>query len=158
MPGIAIKIDLNELYTLANSKRWKSSEISKIKADLLGRYYKRELENASNRAFDRQTSPDGRTWLPRSPKYAKQLNRRRPGRKLLAVTLHLKNSRQYQVSGDSAKYGSNVKYARIHQLGGKAGRQHKANIPARPYLGYDDYAKQKLLFITEKLLRRHFEQ
>lgn len=158
MPGIAIKIDLNELYALANSKRWKSSEISKIKADLLGRYYKRELENASNRAFDRQTSPDGRPWLPRSPKYAKQLNRRRPGRKLLAITLHLKNSRQYQVSGDSAKYGSNVKYARIHQLGGKAGRQHKANIPARPYLGCDDYAKQKLLFITEKLLRRHFEQ
>ena len=32
MPGIAIKIDLNELYTLANSKRWKSSEIGKIKA------------------------------------------------------------------------------------------------------------------------------
>ncbi len=54
MPGIALKIDLNELYALANSKRWKSSEIGKIKADLLGRYYKRELENASNRAFDRQ--------------------------------------------------------------------------------------------------------
>ncbi|MGM9992657.1 MAG: phage virion morphogenesis protein, partial [Candidatus Bruticola sp.] len=79
MSGITLKIDLNELYTLANSKRWKSSEIGKIKADLLGRYYKRELENASNRAFDRQTSPDGRPWLPRSPKYAKQLNRRRPG-------------------------------------------------------------------------------
>ena len=27
MSEIALKIDLNELYTLANSKRWKSSEI-----------------------------------------------------------------------------------------------------------------------------------
>ena len=54
MPGIALKIDLNELYALVNSKRLKSCEIGKIKADLLGRYYKRELENASNHAFDRQ--------------------------------------------------------------------------------------------------------
>ena len=48
MPGIALKIDLNELYALVNSKRLKSCEIGKIKADLLGRYYKRELENTSN--------------------------------------------------------------------------------------------------------------
>jgi len=30
--------------------------------------------------------------------------------------------------------GSEVKHAAIHQFGGKAGRGHKANIPARPYL------------------------
>jgi len=38
----------------------------------------------------------------------------------------------------STKYaaivGSNLPYARIHQLGGKAGRGRKVTIPARPYL------------------------
>ena len=30
--------------------------------------------------------------------------------------------------------GSNVKYARIHEFGGKTGRNHAVTIPARPYL------------------------
>lgn len=30
--------------------------------------------------------------------------------------------------------GSNVIYARIHELGGRAGRGHRTIIPARPYL------------------------
>lgn len=34
----------------------------------------------------------------------------------------------------SVVIGSNVEYARIHQLGGQAGRGHKVELPARPYL------------------------
>lgn len=30
--------------------------------------------------------------------------------------------------------GPNVIYGRIHEFGGKAGRGHRVNIPARPYL------------------------
>jgi phage gpG-like protein len=30
--------------------------------------------------------------------------------------------------------GSDVVYARIHQMGGRAGRGHQAVIPARPFL------------------------
>lgn len=40
----------------------------------------------------------------------------------------------------SAIVGTNTVYAGIHQFGGKAGRGHKAEIPARPFLklGNDD--------------------
>lgn len=34
----------------------------------------------------------------------------------------------------SVVIGSNVEYARIHQLGGQAGRGRKVELPARPYL------------------------
>lgn len=34
----------------------------------------------------------------------------------------------------SAVVGTNLVYAAIHQFGGKAGRGHKVDIPARPYL------------------------
>jgi phage gpG-like protein len=36
------------------------------------------------------------------------------------------------------RVGSNVIYARIHQLGGRAGRGHKSLIPARPFLVVQD--------------------
>ena len=35
---------------------------------------------------------------------------------------------------DRVVIGTNKVYGAIHQLGGKAGRGHKVNIPARPYL------------------------
>lgn len=34
----------------------------------------------------------------------------------------------------SVRIGSNVDYARIHQLGGQAGRGHAVTLPPRPYL------------------------
>ena len=34
----------------------------------------------------------------------------------------------------TTQVGSNKKYAAIHHLGGQAGRGHKTNLPARPYL------------------------
>lgn len=39
---------------------------------------------------------------------------------------------------DSAIIASNLAYAAIHQLGGQAGKNHKAEIPARPYLKLTD--------------------
>lgn len=41
-----------------------------------------------------------------------------------------------------ASLGTNLEYARIHQLGGKTGRNHSSNIPARPYLGLTKYDKE----------------
>ena len=34
--------------------------------------------------------------------------------------------------------GSNLPYARIHQKGGKTGKGHKVDMPARPYLGVSE--------------------
>jgi len=45
----------------------------------------------------------------------------------------------------SAVVGSNLPYARIQQLGGKAGRGHKSEIPARPYLKLTEEDEEKIL-------------
>ena len=48
----------------------------------------------------------------------------------------------------SAGLGSNLRYARIHQLGGLTGRGHKAKIPARPYLGL---TKEERMYALEDI-------
>jgi len=69
--------------------------------------------------------------------YAK---RRITGRKILVDTGTLRNSISVEAYPDRAVVGpkGSIPYARIHQLGGQAGRGHKVNIPARPYLMVQD--------------------
>ncbi|MES8537205.1 phage virion morphogenesis protein, partial [Cutibacterium acnes] len=43
-----------------------------------------------------------------------------------------------------AAVGTNRVYARIHQLGGKAGRNRKVTIPARPFLGINADDRQMI--------------
>lgn len=71
-----------------------------------------------------------------------------PGQFLLLNGL-LAKSISRKVTNTSVMVGTNVKYARIHQLGGKAGRGHRANIPSRPYL---PFVKNKLQSGLEKTL------
>jgi len=56
-----------------------------------------------------------------------------PG-KMLQVSGRLAASISSSTGARSAVVGTNVKYANIHQVGGKAGRGRKVSIPARPYL------------------------
>ncbi|MDR1398107.1 MAG: phage virion morphogenesis protein [Desulfarculales bacterium] len=69
---------------------------------------------------------------------------RKGGGKTLTDTARLRNSITSEVNGDSVLVGSNVKYARIHQLGGMAGKGHKITIPARPYLGISKEDRQEV--------------
>lgn len=56
------------------------------------------------------------------------------GGKTLQKSGQLAASLTTQVGSNYARIGSNKKYAAIHHLGGQAGRGHKINLPARPYL------------------------
>ena len=56
------------------------------------------------------------------------------GGKTLQKSGQLAASLTTQVGNNYARIGSNKKYAAIHHLGGQAGRGHKTNLPARPYL------------------------
>ena len=58
-----------------------------------------------------------------------------PGQ-ILLLRGNLAKSISRKVTNGSVVIGTNVKYARIHQLGGQAGRGHKAQMPARPYLPF----------------------
>lgn len=71
--------------------------------------------------------------------------------KVLIDTARLQNSITAKAGTDRAEIGTNVEYARIHQLGGKAGRGRKVTIPARPYLMVQDEDWKP---IKEAILRR----
>ncbi len=57
----------------------------------------------------------------------------------------LASSVNTQYHDHSAVIGSNLDYAAIHQLGGKAGRNKKVEIPARPYLKLTDDDFEEIL-------------
>ena len=91
------------------------------------------LENAKQRFTD-ETAPDGNKWKELTPGYKK----RKKGHKILQELGEnggLLGTLAYHASKESLLIGSIKKYAAIHQLGGKAGKNHAAIIPARPYLG-----------------------
>lgn len=52
----------------------------------------------------------------------------------LVDTENLMNSITSEYDNDQAMVGTNEPYAAIHQFGGKAGRNKKVDIPARPFL------------------------
>lgn len=68
----------------------------------------------------------------------KTFDRYSKGRKTLIDTARLQNSVTARPEADRVVVGTNVIYARIHQLGGMAGRNKKVKIPARPYLLVQD--------------------
>ena len=143
--SLTIKIDLSQLLKLSRSKSWEPSAIPSLFSELTKRI-PAELMAASNRAFQNETAPDGTPWQARSPLYVKQLAKRKlAGRKILSITSHLRKSRQTFSTDTTAGVGTNLHYARIHQLGGRAGRGHKLKIPARPYLGLDITAIFKII-------------
>ncbi len=71
--------------------------------------------------------------LADSTKKQRQKKRKWPGQ-ILQVEGQLASSINTYYDNDSAVIGSNLDYAAIHQLGGQAGKNKSASIPARPYL------------------------
>jgi len=67
-------------------------------------------------------------------KYKASFEKELKSRKILQLSGQLAASIVEAVDANSAAVGTNKKYARIHQLGGMAGRGRKVKIPARPFL------------------------
>lgn len=155
--SIKIKLDLTKLLKFSADSRWQASSFQAM----LEKLHKRipaELMAASNRAFKNEAAPDGTKWKERSSGYAEWLKKHDPGKnKILIRSGHLRSSRQTFRRDNVSGIGSNLIYAAIHQMGGKTGRGRKVLMPARPYLGLDQYSKDKLLSIARKLLQKHFK-
>lgn len=156
--AIKIKLDITKLLKLASDPRWQASSFQFV-LEQLHRRIPAELMAASNRAFSREIAPDGTKWEPRSSAYVAWLKKHDPGKnKVLIRSGHLRQSRQPFRRSNTSGVGSNLIYAAIHQMGGKTGRGHKVAIPARPYLGLDQYSKDKLQSIAQKLLQKYFKK
>lgn len=86
------------------------------------------LVSSTIKRFVAETAPDGKKW--KKSKRAASENGA-----TLTDTGRLRKSIDFAATPAKVMVGSNAVYARIHQMGGKAGKGHKADIPARPYLG-----------------------
>ncbi|MDJ0827763.1 MAG: phage virion morphogenesis protein [Rhodobacter sp.] len=104
------------------------------------------LESATQaRIADEKAGPDGAPWADWSEAYAATRGSRHS---LLVGENILLGSVQNYSTGTTARVGSNMVYAAIHQFGGA---EVGSNIPARPYLGLsgDDRAEIRDLVIGE---------
>ncbi len=93
-------------------------------------------------------------WKPLSKETIKR--RRKGSSKPLVDTGRLKNSINFKITGRSVEIGpsGDIVYAAIHQFGGRAGRGHSAQIPARPYLVFQKEDINYIKEVMDEALRR----
>lgn len=182
MPGVAIRLD-DELAPV----------ISRIGIALanpaeLTSAFAAYLLFSTQRRFETETGPDGTKWQPlaRRTTMKKVRGKRRGSANILRVSTMLYRSIVSQSDATSAEVGSNLVYARVHQLGGEIthyarsqrvslakvrrryrfvphGRkgsvekkvtigEHSITIPARPYLGFSEQDRTRLVEIGHEFL------
>jgi len=102
--------------------------------------------------FKEEGRPDKWTELAEITKEKRQKKHKWPGQ-ILQVEGQLASSVNTQYDDESAVIGSNQPYAAIHQLGGKAGKNKKVKIPARPYLRLTDDDLDEILESINQFLK-----
>lgn len=114
------------------------------------------LVSGTIKRFADGEDPEGHKWEPSGRAWTEGVDDGGYG-KTLVDTGRLRNSIDYVTSPDSVTVGSNVEYARIHQMGGKAGRGRKVTIPARPYLGVSRADMEEVQGILSDFLAEPFK-
>ena len=116
--------------------------------DLVGRFMeKRTIKER----FDKEQTPDGTKWQPLSPARVKQrLKKHKKGNfKILSDEGYLRRI-HYEAGKNYVQIGTNVKYAKVHQYGSK-----KRNIPARPFLGVNEYELRHIKGMLTSYVKHH---
>ena len=130
---IEIKIDDKEVISLLKKLSKKVNDMTPVMQIIAGIMHDAVEEN-----FEKEGRPK---WPSLAPATIKQRAKKGhwPG-KILQQSGQLAASISRRATSNSAIVGTNKVYAAIHQFGGKAGRGHKATIPARPFLKLDNKA------------------
>ena len=118
------------------------------------------MKGQTTRRFQAGEGPDGAAWKPlagpRKPRAGEK--KKKPGRvQVLVNTGHLRDTISFSATPSEVHVGSNKLYARIHQLGGKAGRGRKVTIPARPYLGLSEDDQAEIAALVAEHLAECFK-
>lgn len=108
------------------------------------------LVSSTLKRFDAEEGPDGQKWQP-SKRAAAESG------KTLTDTAELRKSIGYAATASKVMVGSKAGYARIHQMGGKAGKGHKLTVPARPYLGVSKEDMEEVKAILAEFLAGTFK-
>lgn len=113
MSGVLVEhqVDGQQLLGAALTRMHKLGESPRPIWEAIGQYG----ETSTRLRFKRQAGPDGQRWKP-SQRVLKH------GGSTLQRTARLLRSITHRATNSGAEWGSNVIYARIHQLGGKIER------------------------------------
>jgi len=99
-----------------------------------------QLHFQSMKAFEDETDPvTGKKWK------AVKTRRGRGSGPILHAGGTLQKSVEEKSTGVEAIVCSSMKYGRIHNLGGKAGRGRKVTIPQRRYIGHSEDWPRELM-------------
>lgn len=112
------------------------------------------LLNSVRDNFENERGPDGAGWQRLSPvTIAKRLHDHGDAPlTILRVSGGLIGSINYAADTNAVRVGTAEVYAAIQHFGGKAGRNRKVTIPARPYLGMSADDQEAIVEIAEDWL------
>ena len=96
------------------------------------------LKKIHDARFKAEIDPKGNRWQALSPRTKALKMKRGKSTKILRQDGYLSDRTAYNYDNDHVEFGSDAKYARLHQFGGNAGRGRKVKIPARPWLGINE--------------------
>ncbi|MBF0283596.1 MAG: phage virion morphogenesis protein [Magnetococcales bacterium] len=142
---VEIKIDERPILGLLKKLAAKGGDMTAPFREIAG-----VMADAVEENFDQQGRPP---WTPLAAATiaARQKSGHWPG-SILQVHGRLASSITSESDAFRAVVGSNVVYARIHHLGGMAGRGRKVKIPARPYLQLADEDEEEIMDILRRYL------
>ncbi len=143
---IEIKIDNKEVEEKLLELAKRGENLRPLMKNIAGIFAYSAEENFANEGRPKWTD------LKESTKKNRQKKKKWPGQ-ILQVEGILASSLSTQYDDTSAIIGSNLPYAAIHQKGGKAGRNKKVSIPARPYLQLTNEDFDEILDVAENYLK-----
>jgi len=127
MGGTSFKLDWGGMDRMLGRATAKAAK-SKAAMETIGE----AMASSTEERFRTSTAPDGTPWEP------SQRAEKEGGKTLVNKNeTHLRPI-GYEASADQVVWGSNGPFARIHQLGGKTGRGHAVELPARAFLGISE--------------------
>jgi len=132
---IEIKIENKELNHVLDKLFEKTSDLKPLMKNIAGIMTDSVEEN-----FKQEGRPDKWEDLKKVTIKVRTKKGYWPG-KILQMRGELAASITSEYSENSAIVGTNKAYAAIHQFGGNAGKNKKAEIPARPYLSISEDAQ-----------------
>ncbi len=144
--SVEIRIDNKEVNKRLLELAEKGENLRPLMKNIAGVFASATEDN-----FKDEGRPDKWTDLAEVTKENRKKKKKWPGQ-ILQVEGQLASSVHTEYDDNSAVIGSNLPYARIHQLGGMAGKNNKVKIPARPYLKLTDDDFDEILDVAKKYL------
>ena len=140
---IVINYDDADVLSMLTKLHERMGDLGPVMQAIAGYMY-----DSSEQAFANQRDPvTGDPW-PEFSDTTLQLRPDRAGGQLLRDSAQLVGSLMQESDGLSAYYATDKPYAAMHQFGGTTSPRSmipNVEIPARPFLGLDDVAKEDIL-------------